>query len=417
MNKKRAILASLAISGGILAACTNDTTDNSGDASEDIELQLWVLNDHTHFFTPAVEAFEDENPHINVEINSRAVDPHKDALQVAASSNTMPHIWYNWGGSLGTYYTDNDLTLDLTEVAGEENWDEIYETAALELVEYDGEMMGIPWLLNGLAVYYRTDIFEEYGLEIPETLEELEQVADTLVENDIVPFSTGGLNGWHTMRITEAIHENYADPDTKDQMYSFETSWQEDSFVQTWETLQRWNNDGYFPEGFISMDPNEVQNLFFSGITAMQVEGAWHDRNIENEGFDRELASVFAFPSESGRISSFVEMLQINPNASEEEIEAAVELGKHLSSAETFNQFDAPQYPVAAQGVEIPDHFYNLETFVDLLDEGAYVITDQALPQELVNRYFEIQDEVLLENLTPEEAAEEFDLRVENYNN
>lgn len=417
MKKKYTILFSLVIFAGGLVACNNDSTENSGAASEEIELELWVLNDHSHFFSPAVEAFEDDNPHINVEINSRAVDPHKDALQVAASSNTMPHIWYNWGGSLGSYYTDNDLTLDLSEYSEEENWDEIYEESALELVVHDGEVTGIPWLLNGLAVYYRTDIFEEYGLEIPETLEELEQVSETLIENDIVPFSTGGLHGWHAMRITEALHENFADPDLKDQMYSFEASWEEDSFIQTMETLQRWNNEGYFPEGFISMDPNEVQNLFFSGITAMQVEGAWHDRNIENEGFDRELASVFPFPSESGRISSFVEMLQINPNASEEEIEAAIELGKHLSSADTFNQFDAPQYPVAAQGVEPPEHFYNLETFVDLLDEGAYVITDQALPQELVNRYLEIQDDILLENLTPEEAAQEFNNSVENFNN
>ena len=46
------------------------------------------------------------------------------------------------------------------------------------------------------GVYYRKDIFEELGLEVPATWDDLLQVSAALKENDIAPFTIGTKYLW-----------------------------------------------------------------------------------------------------------------------------------------------------------------------------------------------------------------------------
>ena len=46
------------------------------------------------------------------------------------------------------------------------------------------------------GVFYNKEIFEQYNLEIPQTVSQLEQVCDTLVENGITPFALANASKW-----------------------------------------------------------------------------------------------------------------------------------------------------------------------------------------------------------------------------
>jgi raffinose/stachyose/melibiose transport system substrate-binding protein len=48
-------------------------------------------------------------------------------------------------------------------------------------------------------------------------------------------------------------------------------------------------------------------------------------------------------------------------------------------------------------------------------DAQLYLPTDQALPQELVNAFFQAQDSVVLGTITPEAAAEQMQKAVDDY--
>lgn len=53
----------------------------------------------------------------------------------------------------------------------------------------DGNIYTIPWTLNGFGIFYNKDIFAECGItELPETIEELYEVCDILLQNDVLPF-------------------------------------------------------------------------------------------------------------------------------------------------------------------------------------------------------------------------------------
>src|SRR5690606_7300500 len=59
----------------------------------------------------------------------------------------------------------------------------------LHIVQREGENWGVPdWYLHQ-AVYYRTDLFEAAGVEIPTSWDELLEVAKALQTNDVYGFT------------------------------------------------------------------------------------------------------------------------------------------------------------------------------------------------------------------------------------
>ncbi len=395
----------------LVSACSSNGNEsaNSSESSDKITVEFWGLDTQKQIYEPVIEEFEKEHPEIDISYSTRTVDAHKEGLKVAASSDTLPDVWFNWGGTIGSFYPENGLTLDLTEYAEQGKWNELYLETALELTKYEGQITGVPTKLAGLGIFYRKDIFEDLGIEVPKTFEEFEAVMAKLKENNITPVSVGGKFGWHTMRFTEVVLEHYAGPELKDQLINLEESWDNQAVEQTYAKLKEWEGKGYFPTGFITADPTEAKMPFYSGDAAMVLEGTWFDRVATEDEFPLENMGVFPFPTdqEPQRVSSFVEMLQIKADAPKEVQDAAVQFAEFATSKEVIVKYKGNySFPVPTAGVEIPEEFPNVPTLVDALDKGAFVITDQALPQELVVKFFEAQDNVITGEFTPKEAAE-----------
>ena len=90
-------------------------------ASAATELTFWTLQGRSDAYDVLTEQFNAENEDVNVTISYYDTDGIKDACKVAASSDTLPSMWFNWGGSLGQFYVDNGKTKDMTEFAAANN--------------------------------------------------------------------------------------------------------------------------------------------------------------------------------------------------------------------------------------------------------------------------------------------------------
>ena len=201
----------------------------------------------------------------------------------------------------------------------------MYNSGALNLCTLNNQLAGYPTSYNVIGVYYRKDIFEKYGLEVPTTFEEFENVCATLKENGITPISTAGLNGWHVMRFVELLIEHYAGAEKHDSMNAFNDSYNNDATIQALAKYKEFCDKGYFPEGFVTADPNDTQMAVFSGTAAMDIQGQWYDGTIVQEGQDMNNFGTFAFPSGGdNRMSAFVEMTQFNAKNTDAELEACM---------------------------------------------------------------------------------------------
>src|SRR5690606_12930902 len=126
----------------------------------------------------------------------------------------------------------------LTQVAAEHNWNDIYNPAAIELSKYDGKIYMVPFHLASLGVFVKKDLYEQFGLQEPTTLAELEEHMAIMHENGITPLPVGGKGGWMLMRWTEQLIEHYAGPNLHDQLNALEAPWTDQAVVKALTKLK-----------------------------------------------------------------------------------------------------------------------------------------------------------------------------------
>lgn len=429
------MLALLLASSMVLAACGSGNSTGSNapqnqgqsgtgaasgatSAEDVITVEYWDLMDTNGMITKIIEDFHAEHPNIRINFVPRGGDAHKEALKVAATSGTLPDVWFNWGGSLGSFYAENGFALDLTEYRNANNLDDKFVSAALNYSNFDGKQM-FPKSVFGMAMIYRKDLFEQYGVSEPQTFEEFERALQVFKDNGIIPMSAGGKYGWHTMRYAQALLEKFAGPELHDQLLRMEVSWENPAVVQMFAKLKEWTDKGYFPEGFITLDPDEVKSFLYRGEAAMQLEGPHYDSIIPADGQDLSLYGVFAVPSdhEPQRISGFGDLFQINAQSDKAVQEAALQFVEFFTSKQMLDKYQSEMGTVllATKEGTIPAETPNTQEIKEMLDTGNYDILDQAMPQQLVQSFFQAQDSVIIGSMTPEEAASFMQKEIENY--
>jgi len=396
-------------SGGRL----NDQGSSSGDK---VAISFWGIDGISSYVEPIIKEFEQENPDVSVEISWFSTDAIKESLKVAASSRTLPDVWFNWGGSFASFYSANGLAMDLTQVATDHNWTGIYNPAAIELAKYDGKIYSVPFHLASLGVFVKKDLYEQYGLQAPKTLAELENHMAIMHENGITPLPVGGKYGWMLMRWTEQLIEHYAGPELHDQLSALEASWTDQSVVKALTKLKEWSDKGYFPKGFITMAPEEAEMYMYSD-GGYALEGTWFDQTLTSNGYDPNNYLFFKFPNEQGavRMSSFAEGFQINAETSSEKQEAAIKLAEYITSPDVVNKYINEYGAPALSEFASTDAAPHVTVMAGEVSAGNFLITDQALPQEVVDKLFEVTDAVILNAMTPEQAAAEMQKAVDQY--
>ena len=384
-----------------------------------VTLTFWTLSSRKDGVDAILDDFHAANPDVTVEPVINETTAHRDGLRVAASSKSLPSVWFNWGGTLGGFYAENGLTYDLTDYAAENNWDEKFDPASLDLSTLHGQLAGYPTSLSMVGVYYRADIFEELGIEVPTTFEEFEAACATLKENGYTPIATaGGGHGWHVMRVVEQIIEYYAGADLHDAMSTFASSCDDEAVVQALAKFKEWVDAGYFNEGFVSANANESWQKVAAGDAVMAFEGQWFERNVLQNELDNSLFGFFPFPSGgTNRMSAFVEMYQFNANLTDAELDAAIRWMDYYYGEDTINAHpENYKYPVPIQAIGVPEANVNTKEMVETIAEnGSFTITDQAFPTEVASVLFNVQDEVALGSMTPEEGAAAIQEAIETY--
>lgn len=414
MSKKR-VMALLLAAATVVTSMSAVTTVL---ADEKVTVDVWFGSDAMEQKENIVAQFNESQDEVEVVAAFYDTDGLKDALKIAASSNTLPDAWRTYGGSLGGYFVDNGLSYDLTAYAEANGWAEKFNAGTLELCKYDGKVYGYPSAYNVVSIWYRKDIFEQYGIEVPTTFEEFEVACATLKENGITPVSTAGLYGWHVMRFVELLVEYYAGAELHDALNNFEASWNCEEVVNALTKYKEFCDNGYFPAGFVTADPDNTNYAVFSGTAAMDVDGQWFDSNIVTNEQDMSLYDTFAFPSGgTNRMSAFADMYQFGKDITEEELEATMKFMDYFHSQEVVDQYpDAYNLPLPINGAKVPEGQPHVEgVFETSSANGTFTITDQAFPAEVADVLFNVQAAIANGEMTPEEGAAKIQEGVDSY--
>ncbi|MEM9795663.1 MAG: extracellular solute-binding protein [Pseudomonadota bacterium] len=135
-----------------------------------------------------------------------------------------------------------------------------------QLIRINGEIMAIAMMVNTQHLMYRTDIFEELGLEVPTTYDEVLEVAAAIQEAGVVEYPLGATmqSGWNLAQDFNNMFLGYGGTFYNDDSTPAVNS---EAGVQALEMMQALTE--YMDPEYLVSDSTYVQQQFQQGKIAM----------------------------------------------------------------------------------------------------------------------------------------------------
>jgi N,N'-diacetylchitobiose transport system substrate-binding protein len=186
---KRRHLAAIGLAGILgLAACGSSSNDSdsadttaapspetnapAASAAEGATIRLWLNGEDTkqELVDYAIAEFKKLHPDVNVEFERQQWTGIVEKLTTALSSSDSPDV-VELGNTQAQAFEAAGALVDLTDKKADLGGDDLLQSL-VEAGTYDGRFYGVPYYAGARIVVYRTDLFEQSGLEVPTTLQE-----------------------------------------------------------------------------------------------------------------------------------------------------------------------------------------------------------------------------------------------------
>lgn len=306
-----------------------------------------------------VTRFNEEYPDITVEREAVPIEDIRSVIQTRLQSQTPPDVFnYDTGPGFGGVLAGAGLVRPLENAYAQNNWN-IYDWAK-QRTTYNGEVYGVPEQVEELIVYYNKDLVPE----VPETVDELRQIADELKGQDIIPLAFGDQEQWPAGHLFSIGVSNLLGRQGLDNLIFGDGQWDTPEVVKAIDLFFRdFVESGYYPDSVNAITYDDANGLFFSGRAAMLPTGTWLVSTIVDTVQDFEVG-FFPFPSIDGSGISppagvgsglFVSANARNPEGAIQFIDYLQSEEASRFAIENFNVI--PAHPVELEEVEVSDLF------------------------------------------------------------
>lgn len=172
---------------------------------------------------------------------------------------------------------------------------------ALDLVTVDGTVYGLPFNAWYQGVLYNKKIFNTYGLEVPQTREELLKIQEILTSRGLTPFAGHFQESWNLGNTTMQfmMNEVFCDePDWGEQFRKGKVNFSDSPAMRRCLENNR-NILEHSWEDALSIDQYESDNRFAGGQAAMYLTGSW-SLQFANQYNRGDEFGIFPYPNEHG---------------------------------------------------------------------------------------------------------------------
>lgn len=239
----------------------------------------------------AFQAFMEANPDIKIELIENATEEHNAQMQLFASTNELPDMFWLLEGDAPAFY-ENGYLLNLNDFL---NTHPDVSAAIADPIEYayradDGAVYGLACSSLVTGVYYNKAIFDECGIPYPTdetTYEDMLGWAEKFAEKGYAGMAQGAQTNYSLWCWLGSLNR-YGYAEEINAVMAGEKSFE--VFRPLLEKFEELGKAGFFPENYASIDYFEAKDLFKAGKAAMFNAGAWDAATVteslgENSGF------------------------------------------------------------------------------------------------------------------------------------
>ncbi|WP_221357370.1 extracellular solute-binding protein [Streptomyces beigongshangae] len=373
-------IAALVVAGLTATACAPESSDNSGGKDEKSgTLRVWLFQEVTNapkekVVDSVVTAFEKAHEGTEVDVQYIPVETRAEKIKAAFNDPESAPDLIEYGNTDTAGYVKDGGLADVTEEFTD--WSESKDTdpTAKQSVTVDGKIYGAPYFVGVRALYYRTDVFEELGLGVPRTQDELIGTARKIrqAKPELYGLAVGGAYTYGAMPFIWANGGEIAEGKGGSYASTIDSA-QARKGIKAYTSL--FGDDNCPAAKCAGMGGNDTVTAFASGKAGMAIGGDFSHAAIEAGKVKGKYAVVPLPGVESGDIApAFAGGNNLGVLNSTSHRTLAVDLMEQLASKRTQGAlFDAmgflPTFTDVRQDVAKREPF--VEPFVKTLGAGA----------------------------------------------
>jgi len=269
---------------------TAEVVDDTADSGEKITLRFWDMvwgdAEYAAEAEKLAQRYTEENPNVEIEYQSIPWQNRYETFSVAIASGEGPDVSTGGGYQQHQFAASGDI-LPLNDIIDEWEAEGKLDDFPEGMVEFfqdsEGNQLGIPFNIDPRGILYRTDLFEEAGIEIPTTWDELYEAAVQLTDADdnqyglVYPVSDSTANivfaSWMLANGGGVWNEDGITP-----------TWTSEENKETIEFITKLRDAGVFPDGMASYENPDAQKVFLQGNAAMIVNSVGLGTQIVDQG-------------------------------------------------------------------------------------------------------------------------------------
>lgn len=260
------------------------------------ELTFWSWRQEDKaVYEELIGKFEAENPGITVKFEPFEATQYNTILATALAGDEGPDIMQvrAYGGfesvAEAGYLMPLSGEIDGLDAMPEGN-------LAAETLRSDGKIYAVPFATQSVLVIYNKGMFDEMGLSVPQTMDELLALCDKVEANGTYCFGNGTATAWQNETIVSALGASIAGRSFYDDLMAGNTDFTDERFVEALKALKTYSE--HFPDGFTGLDYPSAQQIFSSELSAMFAGGSFQLSAFQAQNPDLDLG-VFAAPGKS----------------------------------------------------------------------------------------------------------------------
>lgn len=282
---KKKVLATLL--SAVMAASMSSAAVYAGTEDEKVSFDFSMHVANVEEQEPAVyavvQAYMEENPNVTINLTGEETNEHYNKMKMDSQAGTLPDVFFNLLAPSKEMAVKGDLYC-LDDFIKENDLTSIMNENMVNSLEVDGSVYGLPYQKLVTGFWINEALFEEYGVKIPETYEELLEAAKVFSENDIVTIAKGAQDPysvWGTMGLL--VRFGYFDK--IDAILAGEEKFNNEDFVNFYNKLAELREAGAFPNNVATSTYYDAKEMFMSGKAAMFDSGTWESAYLEGSEY------------------------------------------------------------------------------------------------------------------------------------
>lgn len=270
------------------------SSEETVDMQKKVELPILISGGDASWkscVSKVAEKYMKEHPEVKVEVRAATTKKNKDYAKVLLEEEALGNFQGIVEMKNSAIYAEKEKILPLPEALTE-------EMRAVD--EVQGKVYSISRYYTGRCFLYNKKIFQEYGLEEPQTYEEFLEVCKILKEHGVTPLTVGGKDLWHLGKWSNGLFKKdvqMEDPNWLEKCSQGKVAWTDKEPERMLTDFQNLFTNGYVVSDFAETeDAGTIEKLVRSEAAMLYSETTLFSQVMKADP-DFELGYFF-FPND-----------------------------------------------------------------------------------------------------------------------